>query len=129
MFAVINKYGVVVQVASKDLGKEGFSYAEIPDTKVLDAIRGSKPVKYVEGAFVITEPFRSKTWEQIRADREPLFSEADAQIFKLRDSEVIEAKDNSQEIKAWALYRESLRDITEQDSPDNVTWPTRPTDV
>lgn len=32
--------------------------------------------------------------------------------------------------KAWKAYRQALRDITKQPGfPDNITWPTKPTDV
>lgn len=32
--------------------------------------------------------------------------------------------------KAWKAYRQALRDITQQPGfPDNIVWPTKPTDV
>ena len=53
---------------------------------------------------------------KLRNKRKPLLEEADWQIHKIED-----AGGNS---SSWRTYRQALRDIT--NSPDNPTWPTKP---
>lgn len=129
MYAVINKYGWVVQVATKDLGKAGFTYVKVQDEEVKKALLNKETVHYVDGNLVVVEPVRSATWDQIRKVRESLFVEADAALFKLEDREVIESVDLTADKALWAQYRQALRDVTEQSSPDNVTWPSKPSGV
>ena len=54
---------------------------------------------------------------KLRNKRKPLVEEADWQINK-----IVDAGGNP---SAWRTYRQALRDIT--NSPDNPTWPTKPT--
>ena len=48
----------------------------------------------------------------------------------LRESDWTQAADapfNTEEKAAWAMYRQALRDVPEQDGfPDNVVWPDKP---
>lgn len=126
MYAIVNKVGVVVGLATKDLGKDGFQYVETTD-EIVRAVRARKSVKYADGAFAIVAPFRSMTWDQIRDIRDVKFAEADAEIFKLEDQERINALDLSDQKKSIALYREDLRDITDDfESPDDVVFPNPP---
>jgi hypothetical protein len=56
-------------------------------------------------------------WEEIRVQRNQLLSECDW----------TQLTDVSTEIKQnWVEYRQSLRDITSQSNPFNITWPTKP---
>lgn len=55
-------------------------------------------------------------WHDIRLDRNARLVESD--WTQLLDSQVDKA--------AWAVYRQQLRDITIQQDPLNITWPTKP---
>lgn len=55
----------------------------------------------------------------VRSTRGSLLHEADLKINMLED--------NGQNSKAWRVYRQALRDVTEQSTfPTSVVWPTRP---
>ena len=57
----------------------------------------------------------NEKWESIRTVRNELLSESD-----WRASSDLTLSD------AWKNYRQSLRDITNQSDPYNITWPTEP---
>ena len=57
----------------------------------------------------------NEKWESIRTVRNELLSESD-----WRASSDLTLSD------AWKNYRQSLRDITTQSDPYNITWPTEP---
>jgi hypothetical protein len=68
---------------------------------------------FVGGRFVAAE----KTWAQIRAKRDLMLDASDW-------TQVADAPVNS---AAWAVYRQTLRDIPQDfDSPDDVVWPETP---
>jgi hypothetical protein len=64
----------------------------------------------------LDERFEIK-WEEIRQERNKLLTESD--WTQLGDSPL----SSSQE---WKDYRQSLRDITNQTNPFQITWPTKP---
>ena len=53
-------------------------------------------------------------WNEVRVERNRL----------LTDSDWTQLPDAPTDKTAWATYRQALRDITNQDDPFNVTWPT-----
>ena len=55
-------------------------------------------------------------WVLVRSDRNGLLANCD--WTQLPDAPVDAA--------AWATYRQALRDITDQDNPFNIIWPTKP---
>lgn len=55
-------------------------------------------------------------WAKVRADRNKRLSDCD--WTQLPDAPV--------DAIAWAEYRQALRDITGQDDPFNIIWPTKP---
>lgn len=55
-------------------------------------------------------------WSVIRAERNAL----------LVASDWTQVADAPVDAAAWALYRQALRDITEQTDPLNIVWPTPP---
>ena len=59
-------------------------------------------------------------WALVRADR-------DARL-RLTDFILVADAPSSftDKLDAWKTYRQSLRDITKQSDPDNITWPTKP---
>lgn len=55
-------------------------------------------------------------WTVIRAERNRL----------LADSDWTQLPDASVDADAWAIYRQALKDITQQADPFNIIWPTEP---
>ena len=64
--------------------------------------------------FAVSDTDRKKS--KLRHQRKKLLEEADWQINKKID--------NNEDATSWRTYRQALRDIT--NSPDNPTWPTKP---
>tara|TARA_R100000664_G_C2744693_1_gene132640 strand:- start:211 stop:495 length:285 start_codon:yes stop_codon:yes gene_type:complete len=64
--------------------------------------------------FAVSDTDRKKS--KLRNKRKELLEEADWQINKKID--------NNEDATSWRTYRQALRDIT--NSPDNPTWPTKP---
>ena len=58
-------------------------------------------------------------WDEIRETRNTLLSECDWTQFQ--DSPITGSK-----LTEWQTYRQSLRDVTNQENPYNITWPTKP---
>lgn len=71
---------------------------------------------YVDGDFNPPEPDFDAQWAAIRAKRNDLLAASD--WTQLPDAPVNRA--------AWAVYRQELRDITEQANPFNIVWPQAP---
>jgi hypothetical protein len=55
-------------------------------------------------------------WNYVRKKRDLHLSETD--YLALQDTETL--------TEEWAIYRQSLRDITNQSDPFNINWPTKP---
>jgi hypothetical protein len=58
-------------------------------------------------------------WSQIRSIRNQYLSDCD--WTQLSDSPL-----TAEQKTAWATYRQELRDITLQEDPFNIVWPTKP---
>lgn len=58
-------------------------------------------------------------WDEIRETRNTLLSECDWTQFQ--DSPITGSK-----LTEWQTYRQSLRDVTNQENPYNITWPSKP---
>jgi len=58
-------------------------------------------------------------WDEVRKEREQLLKESD--WTQLPDSPITGSK-----LTEWQNYRQSLRDITKEPNPFNITWPTIP---
>lgn len=54
----------------------------------------------------------------LRNQRKPLLEEADYNIFKIEDA--------GGDPSSWRIYRQALRDVTDQQDIFNVTWPIKP---
>lgn len=61
----------------------------------------------------------SDQWALVRAKRNAILSETDWIITRSLESGVQPAQE-------WVSYRQALRDITEQDDPFGLVWPTQP---
>jgi len=62
---------------------------------------------------------KEQKWEEIREQRNQLLSECDWTQFQ--DSPVTGSK-----LTEWQTYRQELRNITTQENPYNIIWPTKP---
>ena len=58
-------------------------------------------------------------WSEVRTTRNTLLGESDWTQFQ--DSPI-----TGSSLTDWQTYRQSLRDITNQSDPYNITWPTKP---
>jgi len=65
----------------------------------------------------IVEIVTEHIWKQVRATRDRL----------LKESDWVSGEDVPQTLKdSWFPYRQALRDITDQEDPDNIVWPDKP---
>ena len=58
-------------------------------------------------------------WNEVRSERNRLLTECD--WTQMSDTPISGSK-----LTEWQTYRQSLRDITSQSNPFEVTWPTKP---
>lgn len=61
----------------------------------------------------------NQKWQSIRYERNQLLLQSD--WTQLSDSPLSDVKKEE-----WKIYRQSLRDITNFETPDQVVWPTKP---
>ena len=75
--------------------------------------------KYVDGNFV---------FEDLKTDEQKAIDIRDERNWLLKESDWTQGADVPQTTKdAWATYRQSLRDVPQQDTfPTSVTFPTKP---
>ena len=62
---------------------------------------------------------REIKWSEVRSNRDSLLSECDWTQFN--DSPI-----SGSTLTDWQTYRQSLRDITNQSTPYDITWPNKP---
>jgi len=62
---------------------------------------------------------REIKWSEVRSNRDSLLSECDWTQFN--DSPI-----SGSTLTDWQTYRQSLRDITNQSTPYDITWPSKP---
>lgn len=60
----------------------------------------------------------ARKWSDIRLERDKLLSESDPILLEDHPKNVNKG--------AWKVYRQALRDITDQPDPFNISWPTPP---
>ena len=91
---------------------------------------GMIPLYKYEGGFV-----KRRTEEEIEADREVLMQPTEAEVRARRDkllaetdwTQVLDAPISAESRDAFRVYRQALRDITEQEGfPAAVVWPELP---
>jgi len=77
--------------------------------------------KYVDGNFV---------FEDLRTDEQKATDIRNQRNWLLKESDWTQASDIPQTTKdTWATYRQSLRDVPQQETfPTSVTFPTKPTE-
>jgi hypothetical protein len=129
MFAIVNQVGLVVGFNQATFESVKYSFVECSSKEAVALRRKLTEgyvLKCVDGELVADVPYRSKSWDDIRNDRVAMFKDADAEVFKLMDHELITGSSNPEAFQSWAAYREALRDITDQEDPANINWPSRP---
>jgi len=85
-------------------------------------VEGNEVVQYEQVREKTQEELDQETdqmWENVRNERNTMLSECD--WTQLPDSPLTEEKKAE-----WITYRQSLRDITLQQDPFNIVWPTKP---
>ena len=65
----------------------------------------------------------NRAWEAVRTQRNALLAASD-----WTDTFSAPTRLGQETYEAWQTYRQALRDITAQDDPNNVTWPTAPSE-
>ena len=61
----------------------------------------------------------AEKWKRVRSQRDILLKETDWVVTKATETGVTVSS-------AWKTYRQKLRDVPSQSDPDNITWPTKP---
>lgn len=86
---------------------------------------------YLEEGVVYGVQVEDKTQEELDQDRESAAAKVRAQRNRLlAESDWTQVEDAPVDKTVWAIYRQELRDITDQPGfPYDVTYPTRPDQV
>ncbi|MEA1079518.1 phage tail assembly chaperone [Marinobacter qingdaonensis] len=130
MYAVINGLGHILSFEHEPRNDGRFTDVEISPDLVRE-LRAQREagfvIKYKDAEFVVEAPRHVVTWEQIREQRDTKFAEADAELFRLIDDELINAQDHTASKRDVATYRKELRDVPQTFAqPQDVVWPTPP---
>lgn len=101
---------------------EGLPY----DSRIQNLIEGS-PTLGDDGLWHQTWTVEEATQEEVisRINTQWLFIRSERDN-KLKLSDWTQVLDAPVDQTAWAVYRQALRDITEQSDPFNIIWPTPP---
>ena len=107
--------------------------------EVYEVMQTSQPNNYtkniVEGTPTLIDGVYKQVWNQSNASTDEINSRIESkwiEIRDLRDQLLIECDwtqlaDSPQATNnSWKIYRQSLRDITSQSDPFNITWPVKP---
>ena len=95
------------------IGIDGLQEVDLTDEEVAEENRKTK-----EHNDALPEQEKQAKLQLIRMQRKPLLKESDHKINTLVD--------NGGDATAWRTYRQELRDITNTEDLDNVTFPTKP---
>ncbi len=106
-FAILNEGNIVSNVAIGDTALA--DNWVVTDTALIGDI-------YADGVFSTPEPDAAAQWAVVRAERNKLLAACDW----------TQLPDASADAAVWAVYRQALRDITDQANPFNITWPALP---
>ena len=91
-------------------------------TEVTPTLSGSIYIQTYTISDADTETINKRReikWSEVRSGRDSLLSESDWTQFN--DSPI-----SGSTLTDWQTYRQSLRDITNQSTPYDITWPNRP---
>lgn len=75
---------------------------------------------------VHTFDFKSKSWVDRRTTSSEWEKVRDVRNALLSKTDFTQCADSPVDKKAWAVYRSALRNITQQQDPFSIVWPTKP---
>ena len=100
----------------------------LPHDRAIEKLVPCEP--YVQDGFAYTVEVTAKTEEELTADRESKSAEVRKQRDELlaqSDWRVIKAMEQNGQVESeWAIYRQALRDITNQPEFPDIELPTQP---
>ena len=110
----------IYQVEMKNSGYDNDDTKDV--TEVTPTLSGSIYIQTYTISDADTETIskrREIKWSEVRSGRDSLLSESDWTQFN--DSPI-----SGSTLTDWQTYRQSLRDITNQSDPYDITWPNIP---
>ena len=110
----------IYQVEMKSSGYDNDDSKDV--TEVTPTLSGSVYVQTYTISNADTETINKRReikWSEVRSGRDSLLSESDWTQFN--DSPI-----SGSTLTDWQTYRQSLRDITNQSDPYDITWPNIP---
>ena len=122
-YAVFSEEGFPLAFYSSEIHGDNIpeNSVEITSAQWQEFIDNAGFRKWRDGQVIEYKPVvtREQKWHAIRAKRDALLAASDWTI--LPDSPFTSA-----EKSAWKTYRQALRNLTENEDPDNITWPEKP---
>ena len=110
------------------LAEHGYAKVSVfrPHDSSMQKLIPSEPV--FEDGWVYTVAVTDKTQEELQADADSQAAKVRAQRNqRLAESDWTQLADAPVDSLGWAVYRQELRDITQQNGfPWNVVWPNKP---
>jgi hypothetical protein len=110
----------IYQVEMKSSGYDSDDSKDV--TEVTPTLSGSIYIQTYTISDADTETINKRReikWSEVRSSRDSLLSESDWTQFN--DSPI-----SGSTLTDWQTYRQSLRDITNQSDPYDITWPNIP---
>ena len=110
----------IYQVEMKNSGYDNDDNKDV--TEVTPTLSGSIYIQTYTISDADTETINKRReikWSEVRSGRDSLLSESDWTQFN--DSPI-----SGSTLTDWQTYRQSLRDITNQSDPYDITWPNIP---
>ena len=110
----------IYQVEIKNSGYDNDDTKDV--TEVTPTLSGSIYIQTYTISDADTETINKRReikWSEVRSGRDSLLSESDWTQFN--DSPI-----SGSTLTDWQTYRQSLRDITNQSDPYDITWPSIP---
>jgi len=117
--SLLETFGVY-KVELKDSGYDNDDTKDV--VEITPTLSGSIYVQTYEVSDANEETINKRKeikWSEVRSTRNTLLAESDWTQFQ--DSPI-----TGSSLTDWQTYRQSLRDITNQSDPYNITWPTKP---
>lgn len=110
----------IYQVEVKNSGYDNDDTKDV--TEITPTLSGSVYIQTYSVTDADTETINKRKeikWSEIRSTRNTLLTESDWTQFQ--DSPI-----TGSVLTDWQTYRQSLRDVTNQSDPYNVSWPNKP---
>ena len=117
--SLLETFGVY-KVELKDSGYDNDDTKDV--VEITPTLSGSIYVQAYEVSDANEETINKRKeikWSEVRSTRNTLLAESDWTQFQ--DSPI-----TGSSLTDWQTYRQSLRDVTNQSDPYNITWPTKP---